>query len=188
MEIEDILIILILILLLLILLFIGYYKLKLDFLYPFVKNILLLYDLVKEKLIIMWEFIELYFIEIGIIIKYIIIEILKIPYLDAIPLIIIGLFVEKYYTPRPAFLPNSIALILWSRNIVIEDPLLELMFYYYLFIGLIVGVVGMLCYIERRKWSDSTYMLTRIFYGSYTVGILIVLSYLYFYSDFFSIF
>jgi len=167
--------------LVLIFLFFCYYVLGFEFLYPIVSKI-------EEIFSLSWKFIKSYFIEIGTLIKYIITEILKIPYLDAIPLIIIGIFVEKYYTSRPAFLPNSIALILWSRNIVIEDPLLELMFYYYLFIGLIVGVVGMLCYIERRKWSDSIYMLTRIFYGSYTVGILIFLSYLYFYSDFFSIF
>jgi hypothetical protein len=126
-------------------------------------------------------------------------EIAKIPLLSSFALILTGIGVEKYFTPRYTFLPNSIALLLHFKEINFTFPVLNLVRYVlplttkgldtfnwisylivflYIMIGIIGGIISWYHYQTTRKSKESTCETTSIFawvYSSFSVGVIIFL-------------
>lgn len=118
------------------------------------------------------------------------------PLLTASALVYIGYAVEKNYTSRPALFANGFAILVFFLSHLLPqrrmfealtDPIqlsgqvvypgwavLEL----YVFFSLLAGVWGMTSYSAKRSNNSIFYTLTRGFYNSGTVGMVIFATFL----------
>jgi len=90
--------------------------------------------------------------------------------LPAFSLLLIGQAVERHYIGRITCFTNSLALIV--HYVTVTDPgnLLRI----HANIGLLLGIIGFIAYIEERSLPESYYGIAYLGYGSLVVGSIIL--------------
>jgi hypothetical protein len=96
--------------------------------------------------------------------------------LDIVALLIVGLVVEVHYVSRISNFTNSIALYLFFSRKEITSNLLRSLISAYVFIGLIMGIIGIVSYISKESLPSEYYAINLILYNSVTVGVVMLLS------------
>ena len=84
---------------------------------------------------------------------------LIVPLIGPISLMVAGWLVEKHYTSRFAVFTNSMALVEVYRNLNNVPELLAL----FVNIAPFVGIIFAWSYYTRKKFSENTYKLARVY-------------------------
>lgn len=90
--------------------------------------------------------------------------------LPAISLLLIGQVVERHYVGRITCFTNSLALIVHYATVA--DPGIVLRIHAN--IGLILGIIGFLAYIDEKSLPGGYYGIAYLGYGSLVVGAIIL--------------
>lgn len=91
--------------------------------------------------------------------------------LPAIGLLVVGYVVESHYVSRVTCFTNALAVNVYVLGLTDPTWLLTL----YTDVGLVVGIVGMVAYAERKSLGDWYYLTAFFLYASGPVGAIILL-------------
>jgi hypothetical protein len=91
--------------------------------------------------------------------------------LDVIALLIVGMASERHFVGRLNVFSNSLALDLFFA----KNNFMPWYVILYLVIGTILGIIGLLAYLDKEELFDEYYLVTFVFYSSITVAIIMLI-------------
>ena len=86
-------------------------------------------------------------------------------------IIIAGILIERHFVGRMTIFANTLAINIFFFGTEISNTI----FAWYLNIGLVVGFIGLICYIFREKLPEI-YYIVGLLYHSFVVGIIMIIS------------